>query len=129
LPDLAPAEALLAEQAVLGLSAGEHIMSHVRPHLAEGVLNTAQLAGCRDGRRVRVAGLLVVHQSPPTAKGYHFLTLEDEEGLADVIVRPAVYERHRRVLGASRLLLVEGTVQQEGNVTNVLAGRIAPLLP
>jgi error-prone DNA polymerase len=127
LPAQTSVEALLSEQAVQGLSAGEHIMTHVRPRLAPDVLSTTQLVACRNGQRVRVAGLLVVHQSPPTAKGFHFLTLEDEEGLVDVIVRPQIYERHRSVLHASRLLLVEGVVQQEGNVTNVLAGRITPL--
>jgi hypothetical protein len=64
---LSKAEQLLAEQSVMGISTGPH------------------------GRRVRVAGLLVVHQSPPTAKGFHFLTLETETGLVNVIVRPAIY--------------------------------------
>jgi error-prone DNA polymerase len=128
LPELTAAEALLAEQAVQGLSAGEHIMAHVRPRLAgQGVLSTGQLTGCRHGQRVRVAGLLVVHQSPPTAKGFHFLTLEDEAGLVDVIVQPQVYRRYRRLLHAARLLLVEGAVQQEGGAANVLARRVAPL--
>lgn len=128
LPELTAAEALLAEQAVQGLSAGEHILAHVRPRLAgQGVLSTGQLAGCRHGQRVRVAGLLVVHQSPPTARGVHFLTLEDEAGLVDVVVWPEVYRRYRRLLHAARLLLVEGVVQQEGGAANVLARRVVPL--
>lgn len=128
LPEMAPAEALQTEQAVLGLSAGEHIMVHVRPHLAGDVLSAGQLAGCRDGQQVRVAGLLVVHQSPPTAKGFHFLTLEDEEGLVDVIVKPQIARRHRRVLGASRLLLVTGTLQRpDERSPAVLARRIHAL--
>ena len=128
LPPLPPLAALLGEQAVLGLSAGEHVMAHVRPHLAgRGVRSSDRLAACRHGQRVRVAGLLVVHQAPPTAKGFHFLTLEDEAGLVDVVVQPAVYRRHRRVLHTVQLLLVAGIVQQEGDTVNVLARRIAPL--
>ncbi len=129
LPELTPTEALLAEQAVLGLSAGEHVMVHVRPRLAGNILSAARLAACRDGQRARLAGLLVVHQSPPTAKGFHFLTLEDETGLVDVVVQPQVYDRYRAVLHAARLLLVEGVVQQEGQVANLLAQRIAALPP
>ncbi|HSM56573.1 MAG TPA: error-prone DNA polymerase [Candidatus Sulfomarinibacteraceae bacterium] len=128
LPDLTPAEALLDEQAVLGLSAGEHIMTHVRPGLSgQGVLRTDQLVACRDGQRVHVAGLVVVHQAPPTAKGVHFVTLEDEQGMVDVIVWPQVYKRYRRVLHTARLLRVTGAVQNEGGNVNVLAETIVAL--
>jgi error-prone DNA polymerase len=70
---------------------------------------------------------LVVHQSPPTAKGFHFLTLEDEDGMINVIVRPRVFAKYHRIVRTSRLLLVGGDVQQEGGVTNLLAQMIAPL--
>jgi error-prone DNA polymerase len=71
--------------------------------------------------------LVVVHQAPPTAKGVHFITLEDEHGLLDVIVRPEVYERYRRVLHQSGLLAVEGLVQRRDGVINVVAERVAEL--
>lgn len=129
LPDLAPAEALLAEQSALGLSAGEHIMTHLRPRLGKRLLNTAQLAACRHGQQVQIAGLLVVHQSPPTARGVHFLTLEDEEGLVDIVVWPQVYRRYRRLLHASRLLQVAGQVQLDGGNVNILAEVITALEP
>ena len=92
-----------------------------------GILGSAELAAQPHGARVRVAGLLVVHQSPPTAKGFHFLTLEDEDGMMNVIVRPAVYDRHRRVIHGELLLLTDGKVQCEGNVVNLLAEHIYPL--
>jgi error-prone DNA polymerase len=129
LPDLSPAEAMLAEQEILGLSPGDHVMALYRPLLDErAILSSKALPTYPDGQWVRTAGLLVVHQSPPTAKGYHFLTLEDEDGMSNVIVRPRVYGRYRDTLRTSRLLLIEGNVQQEGGVTNLLAERIRPLL-
>ena len=91
------------------------------------ILDSEGLLGIVNGRRVPVAGLVVVHQSPPTAKGRHFITLEDEQGLIDVIVRPQVYSRYRGVLHKARLLLVEGTVQSRNGVTNLLARRVAAI--
>jgi error-prone DNA polymerase len=129
LPPLSPAEAAELEQSVMGLSTGEHVMAHYRGWLRRrGILGSHELTQCPAERYVRVAGLLVVHQSPPTARGFHFLTLEDAEGLLDVIVRPQIYVRHRHLLHISHLLIVEGTVQRESRVVNVLAQRIA-LLP
>ncbi|MCI0398545.1 MAG: error-prone DNA polymerase [Chloroflexi bacterium] len=122
LPPLSPAEAMLAEYEALGLSTGDHVMAFCRPWLAsQGVLDSEQLAACADGQRVRTAGLVVVHQSPPTARGHHFLCLEDSEGMVNVIIRPQVYEQHRQLLYTARLLIVEGVVQQKDDVINVLA--------
>ncbi len=128
LPPLSQAEQLLAEQSVLGLSTGPHLLSFYRAWLHDNdILDSRQLAETPHGRRVRVAGLLVVHQSPPTAKGFHFLTLETETGLINVIVRPAVYRRYSRLLRTAHLLLVAGVVQQEEGVVNVLASHMGRL--
>ncbi|HSG18417.1 MAG TPA: OB-fold nucleic acid binding domain-containing protein, partial [Anaerolineae bacterium] len=128
LPALSPAEAMLGEQDVLGLSTGDHIMTFFRNWLDErGVLDSEGLLRIADGQRVLVAGLVVVHQSPPTAKGHHFITLEDESGMINVIIRPRVYARYQRTWRESRLLIVEGDVQQEGGVTGLLARRAKPL--
>jgi error-prone DNA polymerase len=128
LPPFSPIEAMLTEQEVLGLSTGDHVMSHYRAWLTrQGILGNRELVECPTGQRVQVAGLLVVHQSPPTAKGFHFLTLEDSEGLLDVIVRPQVYACYRRLIHTTSLLIVEGQVQHQGGVTNLLAERIIPL--
>jgi len=77
-----------------------------------------------DGARVRVAGLLVMHQAPPTAKGFHFLTLEDEFGMVSIIVRPQVYVHYRKIVRHAPLLVISGTVQHEGDVVNLLAKEI-----
>ena len=76
---------------------------------------------------MRVAGLVVVHQAPPTANGHHFLTLEDETGLVDVIVRPKVYAAHRAVLNSAPILVVKGVVQKEGGRMSVLAWRVGEI--
>jgi error-prone DNA polymerase len=117
LPTLSDTESLLMEQGVTGVSTGAHILAFYRARLqARCVLDSAQLKSCPAGHRVRLAGLMVVHQSPPTAKGTHFVTLEDEKGLVDVVVRPRLYQQVRHVL-RHPLLLVEGTVQREGAVS------------
>ena len=128
LPPLSPAAAMLAEQAVLGLSPGDHLLSFYRAALqAQGILGSQALGQCADGQRVRVAGLLVVHQSPPTARGHHFLTLEDEDGMMNVIARPGVFQQYGSVVRGHLLLLVGGQVQRQGEVVNLLADWLAPL--
>jgi error-prone DNA polymerase len=128
LPPLSPAESLQAEYDVLGLSSGEHIMKLYRPWLdRHGIAGSWELATRLDGQRLVVAGLVVVHQAPPTAKGFHFITLEDEAGLIDVIVRPQVYASYRPVWQYERLLVVEGQIQREGEVVNVLASSVVPI--
>ena len=90
----------------------------------KGVLTSEQLKRCKDGQKVRIAGMAVVLQRPPTAKGHAFLTLEDEFlSFMDIIIRPQVYDAHRRIV-RKLLLVVEGSVQRHGNVLNVLAERI-----
>src|SRR5690606_28439003 len=86
-----------------------------------GLLSSADLRGCENGTQVRVAGVVAVHQAPPTAKGFHFITLEDEFGLMDVIVRPDVYQQYAGVLRTSGFLAVTGVLQRSGAVLNVLA--------
>jgi error-prone DNA polymerase len=128
LPPFSPAEALQAEYSVLGLSTGDHLMSLYRPWLAhQGILSSREMEACKDGQQVRVAGLVVMHQAPPTAKKHHFISLEDEESLVNVIVRPQVYTRYQRIWHEVPLLIVEGTVQRKGGVVNLLASRVAPL--
>jgi error-prone DNA polymerase len=128
LPALGRAERLAWEVELLGLTPGDHLMGLYREALrAQGVLSSGELERRRDGRTVRVAGLVVVRQRPPTAKGHVFITLEDEEGLVDLIVRPDVYHRYRGVLRGAPLLLVEGRLQREGHALSVLVVRAAAL--
>jgi error-prone DNA polymerase len=114
LPDLDRLGRLLWEYEILGLAPDEHVMSLYRDKLrAGGVSSSRDLVSKRPGEKVRVAGQVVVRQRPPTAKGHVFVTLEDEEGLVNLIVRPVVYERYRDVLRNAPLLLVEGVLQPE----------------
>ena len=128
LPALSRAEALGLEYGILGLSTGEHVMTLYRPWLSKhGILGSAELETCADGHKVRVAGWVVVHQAPPTAKGHHFITLEDEHGLINVVVRPDVHEKYVRVLHGVLLLAVEGITQRRDGVINLLALRAAAI--
>jgi error-prone DNA polymerase len=129
LPPLTERAALVAEEAVLGLNVSAHVVAPLRSWLRrEGYLGSKGLARVEAGQRVRVAGRLIIHQAPPTAKGHHFLTLEDEHGLVDVILRPPVVERCRAALREqAELLAVTGMLQREGGVTSVLAWRVEAL--
>jgi error-prone DNA polymerase len=128
LPQLTRAEAHTAEVAVLGLSTGDHIMAFYRQWLDQlGAQTSLTLETCDDGQRVKVAGHCVVHQAPPTAKGFHFLTLDDEWNLINIVVSPGVVVRDGRHLRSGRVLLIEGTVQREADVMNIIAQRVAPL--
>jgi error-prone DNA polymerase len=128
LPALGRAERLGWELELLGLTPGDHVVGLYREALrAQGVLRSGELGRQRDGQIVHVAGLVVVRQRPPTAKGHVFITLEDDEGLIDLIVRPDVYERYREVLRGAALLLIEGRLQREGHALSVLVHKAAAL--
>lgn len=125
LPELPPLPALtqtLWELELLGVSAGPQLLAHYREALAAaGVPSIAQLRGLARGRRVTAAGLVVTRQRPQTAKGILFLSLEDETGLLDVVVKPDLYARHRELLRYQPLLLVQGELQRgEGAVSLLL---------
>jgi error-prone DNA polymerase len=109
-----------AEQEILGLSSGRHPFHFVRPLLPPDILAAETLRFVQAGRLVRIAGFAVCRQRPGTAKGFVFLTLEDETGMSNVIVRPQVYER-QRALVRRPLVVVEGVMQREGRAQNVIA--------
>jgi error-prone DNA polymerase len=121
LPALSAGERMGWEYELLGLAPEDHVMSLYREALeARGVLSSQALAEGRDGQTVRVAGRVVVRQRPPSARGVLFITLEDETGLANLVVRPGVYERYREALRTATLLLAEGRLQREGEAFSVL---------
>lgn len=121
LQPLSGVELLVLETQFMGLTTGEHVMTFYQQWMAKrGVLGSRSLQKSRHGRKVQVAGEVVMHQAPPTAKGFHFITLEDKDGMMNIIVRPAIYRRFRRVLRHAPLLLVTGTLQREGDIANVL---------
>jgi error-prone DNA polymerase len=121
-------ERLIADFCGTGLTVGPHPMSYARAQLHNmGVCRAADLAGLPDGRWVRVAGGVIVRQRPGTAKGFVFLSLEDETGIANAIVTPDLFDRDRFVLIHEPFLMVEGVLQNQDNVVSVRARRLLPL--
>jgi error-prone DNA polymerase len=110
-----------------GVSPKEQAMAHLRPLLErERVIPAAKLPEMPRNLVCRVGGLVITRQRPGTAKGFVFLTLEDETGLVNVIVRPDVYEKYRRTIRQSMTVIVEGQLQKESGCIDVLARKIWP---
>ena len=123
----APAEAedLLADYARLGFTLGRHPLSFVRDRLAGlRFLTAADIAAAPDRMLARGAGLVTCRQRPGTAKGTLFVTLEDETGLTNVIVRPELFEQQRRILLGARLMGVFGQISRQGRVVHLVANRV-----
>lgn len=121
-------ERLAADYAGTGLTTGPHPIAYHRAELrAKGILAAKELETCRSGGWVRVAGCVIARQRPGTAKGFVFLSLEDETGIANIILTPDVFERDRLVVTRSRFLRIEGPVQNQDGVIHVKAQRIVPL--
>ena len=111
-----------------GLSLRRHPVAFLREGLrARGVAACADLARARDGRRVGVAGLVLVRQRPGSARGVMFLTIEDETGVANLIVWPSVFARQRRVILSAGMVACHGRVQREGAVVHVVTDRLEDL--
>jgi error-prone DNA polymerase len=121
-------ERLVADYAGTGLSIGRHPMALRRDELAmRGILRAVDLRTARQGRRVRVAGMVITRQRPGTAKGFVFLTLEDETGIANIIVRPDLFARDRLVIIEEPFLIVDGVLQSQDGVTSVRAEEVTGL--
>jgi error-prone DNA polymerase len=121
-------ERLIADFSGTSLTIGPHPMSMRRSELAlRGVLRAVDLPAGRHGRRVRVAGAVITRQRPGTAKGFVFLTLEDETGIANIIVRPDLFTEQRVVIVHEPYLLVDGVLQIQEGVTSVRAERFSTL--
>ncbi len=128
LAPMTPEERLVADYRGAGVTVGRHPMAFRREEQnGLGVTPAIRLRGMRNGRRVRVAGSVIVRQRPGTAKGFVFLSLEDETGIANVIVTPDVFEANRLVLVNAPYLLIEGTLQNIDEVVSVRAAVIEPL--
>jgi error-prone DNA polymerase len=127
LPEMSGVERTVADYAGTGLTIGPHPMALRREEMRlRGALRAADLARQRDGRRVRVAGAVITRQRPGTAKGFVFLTLEDETGTANAVLTPRVFERFRVPLHTSSVVEVAGPVQ---NVEGVIHVRVRSLEP
>jgi error-prone DNA polymerase len=129
LREMTVTERLVADYRGTGVTVGPHPMALRRADWTRlGVTPAAGLAALTGGRRVRVAGAVVVRQRPGTAKGFVFLSLEDETGIANAIVEPGLFERARATLVHEPFLLVDGVLQHEDGVTAVRATAVRPLV-
>jgi error-prone DNA polymerase len=121
-------ERLQADFANSGLSIGAHPMRFHRERLAQtGAVTAQSLKRLPDGQRVRVAGAVICRQQPGTAKGFVFLSVEDETGIANVILKPDIFARLRPVVLSHSFLLVEGTLQNQRGVASIKASHVEPL--
>ncbi len=128
LPELAEGEQVVEDYRWLQLTLRAHPVSFLRERLAaEGLVPAAALEEIPDGRRLSFAGLVLVRQRPGSAKGVIFATLEDETGVANVIVWPKTFERYRRVLLQASLLKVTGRLQKEEGVIHLVADHLEDL--
>ncbi len=127
LRELSGWEALLADYGSLGMTVTSHPMALLRPRLPDGTCDSRDLSQHAHGSHVRIAGLVVARQRPGTASGVVFVLLEDEFGVINLVVPPAVYERHRLAVRTEPLLLVEGKLERHaaaGGAINVLVKRV-----
>ncbi len=125
LPALGLGEHVMLDYATLGLSLKAHPMTLLRPVFErERVVPTCRLAALPVDRRVAVAGLVLVRQQPGSAKGVIFITLEDETGIANLIVWPAMFERFRRVVLTGALITATGRLQREASVIHIVVDRL-----
>jgi error-prone DNA polymerase len=121
LPDMGLGGQVAADYAAQGLSLKRHPMAFFRRRVAaEGIIPTQGLLATPAGRRVAVAGLVLVRQRPGTASGIIFITVEDETGIANLIVRPPIFARHRQIVLTATLLAARGRVEREGDVIHIL---------
>jgi error-prone DNA polymerase len=128
LPPMSFAERIAADYRELGLSPTAHAVELFRERLTQrGVVSISEVGKRKDRSRVRLAGVAVSIQHPMTAKNFVFIALEDESGMINVTVRPQVYTEYRAILHRNPLLVIDGTLQVEGEVLNVVATRIHPV--
>ena len=130
LPAAPEGEEVVFDYASLGLTLRTHPMALLRPHLKGRRLMTAEeLDGARSGRLVHYVGIVTLRQQPETANGTVFISLEDETGVVQVICWKSLRDAQRKELLRSRLLLVHGVWQREGDVKNLIAGKLEDLTP
>ena len=130
LAPMRPGRTVVEDYGAVGLTLRQHPVSFVRADLAaQGMVTCADLDRIRDGRRVVVPGLVLVRQKPGSAKGVMFITLEDETGIANLILWPSVFERQRRLVLSASMIACHGRLQKEGGVTHVITERLEDLTP
>src|SRR5207302_6193545 len=121
-------ERLVADFRGTGMTVGPHPMAYHRHELRkEGIRSATELHNLPDGASVRIAGSVIARQRPGTAKGFVFLSLEDETGIANAIITPQLFERSHVVIVHQQFLVIEGKLQNQENVVSVKAASVRPL--
>jgi error-prone DNA polymerase len=121
-------ERLVADFRGTGMTVGPHPMAFHRHDLKkEGIRSARELHSLPDGSPVRIAGSVIARQRPGTAKGFVFLSLEDETGIANAIITPQLFERSHVVIVHQQFLIIEGRLQNQENVVSVKAESVRPL--
>jgi error-prone DNA polymerase len=121
-------ERLVADYSGTGVTVGRHPMAYRREELRQRrILSAEDLQTHRDGAYVRAAGCVIARQRPGTAKGFIFLSMEDETGIMNVIIGPELYEQERVLITRGKFLLVEGKLQNQDTVVHVRADRVSRL--
>lgn len=116
---------VVEDYASIGLSLRRHPVAFLRPALrARGITPCAALETTRDGKRLEVAGIVLVRQRPGSAKGVMFITIEDETGIANVIVWPSVFEKQRRLVLSAGMISCRGRLQREGAVIHIVTEQL-----
>jgi error-prone DNA polymerase len=128
LAQMSAEERLVADFRGTGMTVGPHPMAYHRAELQRmGIRCAAELAGLPDGMQVRIAGGVIARQRPGTAKGFVFLSMEDETGIANAIISPQLFEECHVVVVHQQFLVIEGQLQNQDNVVSVKSQRIRPL--
>jgi len=121
-------ERLVADFRGTGLTVEPHPTAYHRARMqAMGIHPASELSRLRNGQHLRIGGCVIARQRPGTAKGFVFLSLEDETGVANAIITPDLFEKNRRLITCEQFLVVEGALQNQDNVISVKAERILPL--
>jgi error-prone DNA polymerase len=121
-------ERLVTDFRGTGMTVGPHPMAYHRPRLDKlGVCRASDLGQLPSGRKVRTAGCVIARQRPGTAKGFLFLSLEDETGVANAIVTPDLFQQHRLLLTSEPFLMVEGILQNQDGVISIKAASVSSL--
>ncbi len=121
LPEMTDAEHVVHDYAATALSLKAHPVSFVREKLQQlHILSTAELTAVKDGQLVKVAGLVLVRQRPGTAGGICFMTIEDETGVANLVIFQNLFDQYRKEILQSKLIMVEGKLQMQGEVIHVI---------
>jgi error-prone DNA polymerase len=125
---MTPEERLLADFNGTGMTVGPHPMGYHRQKMKRlGVLTAAELRDVPNGRQVRIAGAVICRQRPGTAKGFVFLSIEDETGIANAIITPPTFEKYHVIVVHQPFLIVEGQLQNQENVVSVKVEKVFPL--